>query len=109
MISSASSTIDRVNLTLSPVKFEWNQTEYENETNFYIEDTYNLEASSLTLSGFSAGASQAANMMAFYNDNIDGLALLSGRGPCATFGVWDSNTNTRNDQCWEPTSIKVGH
>ena len=68
-----------------------------------------MEASSLTLSGFSAGASQAANMMAFYNDNIDGVALLSGRGPCATFGVWDANTDTRNDQCWEPKNIRVGH
>lgn len=47
--------------------------------------------------------------MAFYNKNIDGVAIMSGRGPCATFGAYDPTTGKRNNQCWEPDGVIVNH
>lgn len=45
--------------------------------------------------------------MAFYNNHIDGVALLSGSGPCASFGA-NSNANMRAPgQCWVPENFTV--
>jgi len=43
-----------------------------------------LNASTFTISGFSSGAILSSNLMAMYNDNIDGVGVLAGAGPCAS-------------------------
>ena len=83
----------------------WGHDDYEDRPFNPPKGKIILSAKTMTLSGFSEGASQAANMMAFYNDNIDGLALMSGRGPCATFGA--DVINRDSGQCWVPKDFVV--
>lgn len=43
-----------------------------------------LNATSFTMGGFSSGGYMTSNLFAIFNDNIDGVGINSGFGPCAT-------------------------
>lgn len=60
---------------------DWGNTDFEKED--YTKHQFNLNVSLFTISGFSSGGYVAANLMDMYNENIDGLGILSGDGPCA--------------------------
>ena len=61
---------------------EWANTDYKSQP--YKQQEFFLNASTFTISGFSSGAFLSSNLMAMYNDNIDGVGVLSGGGPCAS-------------------------
>ena len=44
---------------------------------------FQLDIDNFTVSGFSNGAFLASNLVALYNQHINGAAILSGSGPCA--------------------------
>ena len=49
-----------------------------------------LKTNSVTLSGFSSGGYQVSNLLAIFSDQLDGGAIISGGGPCATRNwCWD--------------------
>ena len=52
-----------------------------------------LQTSSVTVSGFGSGGYIAANLLAMFNENLDGGAIISGGGPCATKGNCFDNSN----------------
>ena len=60
---------------------EWTNIDFKQKPYESIE--FNLNASSFTISGFSSGAYLSSNLMAMYNEHIDGAGILAGGGPCA--------------------------
>ena len=60
---------------------EWGDVTYKQ--NQYKELDFTLNASSFTVSGFSSGAFLSSNLMAMFNDHLNGAGIFSGGGPCA--------------------------
>jgi len=78
LLSMASCAI----LNVKEMGTEWGNTDYKSQP--YEAKEFTLNASTFTISGFSSGAFLSSNLMAMYNDNIDGVGVLAGSGPCAS-------------------------
>ena len=72
-------------LNLKPLNATWGDVKYKDEP--YQKMDLNLTASRFTISGFSSGGYMTTNLLAMFNEHIDGAAILSGDGPCATRGM----------------------
>lgn len=85
---SAAIAINFVNsapIELCDLSREWGDKAYEDKNRCNIVDL-DLKADFFTMSGFSSGGYMTANLMGMYNENIDGVAVNAGFGPCATMG-----------------------
>ena len=68
-------------LNVKEMSKEWGNIDFKSEP--YRSETFTLNASSFTISGFSSGAFLSSNLMAMFNENIDGAGIFAGGGPCA--------------------------
>lgn len=90
-------------LRLKELGKEWNDISYK--TKDYTNHTVNISASSFTISGFSSGGYQTANLLAMFNENIDGAGIHSGSGPCATTG-WTCTNKSLANVSYPTTGLK---
>lgn len=72
-------------IELCELSREWGDKAYEDKSRCK-NINLNLEANFFTMSGFSSGGYMTANLMGMFNENIDGVAVNAGFGPCATMG-----------------------
>jgi hypothetical protein len=87
LLSILSFSISKQNLSISgllvkELNSDWFDVSYLDQE--YVEIEVSYRAKSVTTSGFSSGAWMNNNMFAWFNQNIDGMASLSGGGPCTT-------------------------